>query len=299
MLAQIVGPTIPKCQPRIRIKESGSRIRIKESGSRVKHGEARVLLPPNPKLSILAGGRYCLPARIVHPPPSPPSWISVTDILPHSTLNPSLSCWEGQNSCASSLLAVVLLVLTQMHQKYSFEHIRQKFFLVSLMAECISLFWQTFVFLVCVNPYLCAIEYPALPTLTGLRAPADRGKLHLHLHSLSMRFFTLLYFRRLTFSFLLFVQPFFCNCIFLLLCFLLSYTYGEVHIPPHIMMMMMIKDKDNVALLVIVTFGAYLYFNKGKNWARPSSPLFLYLPAICTDAVHRLNMSMAQSRCWF
>ena len=84
MLAQIVGPTFPKCQPRIRIKESGSRIRIKESGSWVKHGEARVLLPPNPKLSILAGGRYCLPARIVHPPPSPPSWMSVTDILPHS-----------------------------------------------------------------------------------------------------------------------------------------------------------------------------------------------------------------------
>ena len=278
---------------RIRIKDQDQRIRILGQ-TRWSEG------PPASQSETVNPGRRAILLTCTNCAPTAFSpFLDVGHRYPPSTLNPSLSCWEGQNSCASSPLAVVLLVLTQMHQKYSFEHIRQKFFLVSLMAECISLFWQTFVFLVCVNPYLCAIEYPALPTLTGLRAPADRGKLHLHLHSLSMRFFTLLYFRRLTFSFLLFVQPFFCNCIFLLLCFLLSYTYGEVHIPPHIMMMMMIKDKDNVALLVIVTFGAYLYFNKGKNWARPSSPLFLYLPAICTDAVLRLNMSMTQSRCWF
>ena len=43
MLAQIVGPTFPKCQPRIRIKESGSRIRIKDQdlgSNMVKRGSS-------------------------------------------------------------------------------------------------------------------------------------------------------------------------------------------------------------------------------------------------------------------
>ena len=43
MLAQIVGPTFPKCQLRIRIKESGSRIRIKDQdlgSNMVKRGSS-------------------------------------------------------------------------------------------------------------------------------------------------------------------------------------------------------------------------------------------------------------------
>ena len=103
MLAQIVGPIFPICQPRIMIK----RWRIEDQGSEVKHGEATDRLP-NPKLSILPpAAHFCLPARIVHPHTAhtlPLSSISVRYSSPHSlseVAHPQLG--RTQQLLASSL----------------------------------------------------------------------------------------------------------------------------------------------------------------------------------------------------
>ena len=77
MLAQIVGPTFPKCQLRIRIKESGSRIRIKDQdlgSNTVKRGSS------------------CLPIRNCQSWPLPAGDIAYLHELCTHRLLPLLGC---------------------------------------------------------------------------------------------------------------------------------------------------------------------------------------------------------------
>ena len=146
----------------------------------MKHGDA-TSRRPIPKLSILAlaAVHFCLPARIVHPPHPllPPSWISV---LPHSVrlggpfsapqlgrtkqllANSPSCCPRPRNTDAPEIQSCTCSSHAESRARptcpdyFSSAGAKKIYFLVGNF--CISCWRSVFV---------CLLEYPALPTLTG------------------------------------------------------------------------------------------------------------------------------------
>ena len=166
----------------------------------MKHGDA-TSRRPIPKLSILAIAflaflltcKNCAPTA-----PSPPPFLDIGQmfLLPHSVslggpsapqlgrtkqlLASSLSCCpRPRNTDAPEIQSCTCSSHAESRARptcpdyFSSAGAKKIYFLVGNF--CISCWRSVFV---------CLLEYPALPTLTGLPSTADCGKPHLHLNSL-------------------------------------------------------------------------------------------------------------------